>query len=446
MKLKLFDFVEETATLFEKRQSIYLEIQKQVEDQFARLMNEQKELVVSFSSRIKSKKSLKEKIIRNKYYLTYETPADTLKNLSDVLGITLECRFIRDEYELYKRLFHYFEKTDTAFYQSKECSDLYLNLSQKQPQQQRNGFIIYRIDGYIVHQQERINFELQIKSLVHRFWSEIEHQVVYKNNNFIFYDHFMKNILSSILDNLEVVDHQLESVYRQISSEDGTQSEIGFGENGFKLFIAKSINDLVTLKMKETMGFTTNFKHCSEILSQYIFIRHFLKDENPQYRMAEYIEHFNLLKTIPLNFEEELQLEVPFTHDNPFCSVMGKYWEEMLNADYEWHIFFYMLFITQPGDKLYDFTQFIEVIKNLIFASVWNENKDDVEIPKEEIEGIVARELIKIGKIDIIHEEKLFDVSLIVKKAVTRYKEGKLSTVLEIATFFNQQLLILFCK
>ena len=58
--------------------------------------------------------------------------------------------------------------------------DLCLNLAMPQPQLQRNGFTIYRIDGYYLFNGRKVNFELQIKSMVHSFWSEIEHQVVYK--------------------------------------------------------------------------------------------------------------------------------------------------------------------------------------------------------------------------------------------------------------------------
>ena len=38
---------------------------------------------------------------------------------------------------------------------------------------------------------EKVNFELQVKSLIHVFWSEIEHEIIYKNNNYMLMDGFM---------------------------------------------------------------------------------------------------------------------------------------------------------------------------------------------------------------------------------------------------------------
>jgi ppGpp synthetase/RelA/SpoT-type nucleotidyltranferase len=79
---------------------------------------------------------------------------------------------------------------------------------------------------------ERINFELQIKSLVHRFWSEIEHEVVYKNPDFVVYDKFMKNMLGAVRDNLDVVDRQLEIMYNEISNE-SRHAAIGMNQESF---------------------------------------------------------------------------------------------------------------------------------------------------------------------------------------------------------------------
>ncbi|MFV0479695.1 MAG: RelA/spoT family protein [Anaerorhabdus sp.] len=445
MKLELFDFIEKTAVLLQKNKDTYIEVEKELKSGF-RSIFEENDFLLSLSSRIKENESLKEKIIRNKYYLKFDSPEKVIDYLPDLIGITLECRFINDENNLYKTLFKHFKETDSDFYQCVTFPNFYLNLSQRQPQRQRNGFVIYRMDGYIVYQGKKINYELQIKSLVHRFWGEIEHQVVYKNNQFILYDHFMKNILSSILDNLEVVDHQLETVYQQISNDKATSDEIGMGENGFKLFIAKSINDLVTIKMNEVVGFSTNFKKCSSILSQYVYIKDFMRSESPQYRMAEYIEHFNVLKESEFDFTEQIMLEKAYDHENGFCKVLGEYWEKILNQDYEWHIFFIMVFIIQPGNNIQDFTQFVEVVHTLIFTSTWMnlELNPTLAEKKDELETILARCLVKIGKIDIIHEENLFMISTVFKSVVMDFNQNRSFSNIEFETLLEKQLLNLF--
>ena len=207
--------------------------------------------VVGFSSRIKSIGSLKEKMIRNKYYLQFSTGEEVLNFLPDLIGLTVECRFISDENRIYQAIRHHFSFVEGQEYaQCMLYPDLCLNLAMPQPQLQRNGFTIYRIDGYYLFNGRKVNFELQIKSMVHSFWSEIEHQVVYKNTQYVMFDSFMKDILASIRDNLDVVDHQLEIVYTQILNQN-KDKDIGMSERGFKMFMAKSISDLYAIKMIE---------------------------------------------------------------------------------------------------------------------------------------------------------------------------------------------------
>ena len=80
----------------------------------------------------------------------------------------------------------------------------------------KNGFSIYRIDGFYEKDNQKINFELQIKALVHAFWGEIEHKLVYKNTNYYVYDSFMKDLLASINAQLTITDRQLSIVYQQM--------------------------------------------------------------------------------------------------------------------------------------------------------------------------------------------------------------------------------------
>ncbi|SJZ89343.1 hypothetical protein [Anaerorhabdus furcosa] len=417
MRLELFDFIDEVSNLLELNQPTFQYVEHVLTDLFENLMKKEKgDVIVSISSRIKSKESLKEKLIRNKYYLEYETAEDAVNALPDLVGLTLECRFISDENNIFSELFHHFQQTSKGTYQCVANHDVYLNLNMPQPQLQRNGFTIYRIDGHMVFNQKKINFELQIKSLVHSFWSEVEHQVVYKNTQFVVYDSFVKNILASIRDNLEVVDRQLQIVYKQLIDQSQSDREIGMSEGGFKIFIAKAINDLVALKMNETVGFTTDFRKCSSVLSQYIYIKDFVSCEHPQYRMVEYFEHFNLLQIMDFDFSYPIYLENSYSHPDPFCNIIGQYWESIINIDFEWHVFFVMLFAIEPGNNIQDFSKFIEIIKNLIIPPSWYHEQfsqlGDVngQMCRDVFAEVVAKTMVKVGKIDIIHEDKLLNM------------------------------------
>ena len=62
----------------------------------------------------------------------------------DLVGLTIECRFIKDELSVYNRLVECFENHDETYYKcifNKKC----LNLKMPQPQVQRNGFPIIEL-------------------------------------------------------------------------------------------------------------------------------------------------------------------------------------------------------------------------------------------------------------------------------------------------------------
>lgn len=424
MRLQLFDLVDESTAMLEIKQPTFEYVEKKVVDLFKKILSSKDVDSIAFTSRIKSAKSLKEKMIRNKYYLECETPKDVFELLPDLIGVTVECRFITDENKIYQQLLEHFKHNPMGYAQCLDDENVYLNLNMPQPQTQRNGFTLYRIDGYYLFSGERVNFEFQIKALVHRFWSEIEHQVVYKNPHIIFNDRFMKSVLSSIHDNLEVVDHQLQIVYEQMLAQSAENTDFGMSEQGFKSFLAKSINDLYSIKMVDSLGFTTDFKKCSAILSQYIYIKDFINSENPHFRMIEYFEHFNLLKITPLDFTEPIYLEKDFHHSDPFCDELGKYWQSVLNIDYEWHVFFVMLFAVEPGSNLEDFHIFLEILRSLIIEKRWYEGVFSEcstlvsQMAKDALAQCVAECMIRCGRIDIIYEDKLIQVMQIFRKHV----------------------------
>lgn len=416
MRLELFDLIDDTVRLLDLNNPAYQYVDGSIKSCFEHLLEDTMDVVVGFSSRIKSIGSLKEKIIRNKYYLNFKSGEEVLDFLPDLIGLTVECRFISDENRVYNAISHQFEYTGPQSYaQCVLYPQLYLNLAMPQPQLQRNGFTIYRIDGYYLFNGKKVNFELQIKSLVHSFWSEIEHQVVYKNTQYVMFDGFMKDLLASIRDNLDVVDHQLQIVHTQILNQNKDQ-DIGMSERGFKMFMAKSISDLYSLKMIESIGFTTDFKKCSAVLSQYIYIKDFVQSDHPQQKMVDYFEHFNLLKISDLDFTEPIMLEKEFVHYDPFCDVLGRYWQNIINIDFEWHVFFVMLFAIQPGNNIQDFTMFVEVLKSLIVNRLWYQEKFEslgsviAQTIRDDLLRSVAEAMVEVGKIEIVHEDRLLQI------------------------------------
>ncbi|MEE8807080.1 MAG: hypothetical protein SOI44_01510 [Lactimicrobium sp.] len=428
MEMKLFEFIDDTINYYNLHKAGYEYVMGQLKQFCQILCQDDKDAVVALTSRIKAEDSLKEKLIRNQFYLQCKDGEDAIAHLSDLIGITIQCRFIRNENEIYQHLFRHFDQPETGYAHAKENENCWLNLRMPQPQYQRNGFTIYRLDGYYLFNGTKVNYELQIKSMVHNFWSDIEHQVVYKNPDFVVYDRFNKSMLGAIRDNLDVVDRQLEIMYNEISDE-SSRKQIGMDEKGFKVFTAQSINELVNRKMIESVGFTTDFKKCSAILAQYIYIRDFVNGTHNREMMVDYLEHLNYLAQSEIDFKQEIFLEKPYMSDDVFCSKLGTYWQSIMNTDFQWHIFFAMLFSIQPGNNFEDLDDFVHVIERLLVQPGWfagtfpKYSEREKKQAHDALLSVLAEGLISCGRVDIVHEDNLHKVMEIFRKFVNFCEE-----------------------
>ena len=185
MRLEIFEFIDETISIVDGMKDVLEESNRELEYFFRGLFFEH-DNILNISSRVKTTTSLKEKIFRNNFYLKYESPEELVANLSDLIGLRIECRFIEDEEDVYSKIVEEFNiPVEDGYYSSKENPNILLNLDDDQPQVQKNGFGIYKIDGKYIREDRIIRFELQIKSLVNVFWGEAEHKVLYKNYKYL---------------------------------------------------------------------------------------------------------------------------------------------------------------------------------------------------------------------------------------------------------------------
>ena len=416
MELDLFPFIEQTIELYDLHHAGFEYAENVLKNHFSILPGIPEGDVVGVFSRVKSRESLREKLLRNKFYLTCSEPIDALNALHDIVGITIECRFIRNEAEIYHRLFRDFsEPNDEGYAISLTNPDILLNLGMPQPQLQRNGFAIYRIDGKYRFNDLYIGFELQIKSLVHRFWSEIEHEVVYKNQEVVRNVRFMRKMLSSIRDSLDVVDHQLETVYTEMLME-SREAEIGMDERTFKTMLSSSLNELFIRKMKESVGFSTAFKNDSEILAQYIYIADFLMKDNSDIRMVEYLEKLNELQNQPIDLRVQLVSQPLQTTGNAFVDTMASYFVSRINVDFEWHAFFVILCLLQSGVVDEDIMRFTRVLESLLIQPTWFAKRfagwdgKEAEDARDFFRKALADGMVLSDSIHMIHEPYLLDL------------------------------------
>ena len=158
----------------------------------------------SIESRIKSRDSFEQKLSRNDYVNTWSLDKDIeknqeyiKKNLSDVIGFRISCYFKDDENRLYNKLL--------------DDGIEGVVLDRKTNTKQENGHEIYKIEGLF---KEECRFEIQIKSLVHNIWGEVEHKTIYKTRAFDCNIEDRKAITEGTYNILTATDTQLNALFK----------------------------------------------------------------------------------------------------------------------------------------------------------------------------------------------------------------------------------------
>ncbi|NLK44149.1 MAG: (p)ppGpp synthetase [Tissierellia bacterium] len=386
MKLELFDFIDETLDLIEERKesidNVASALEKFFTDSF--FINDH---FLNVSYRIKSPESLREKILRHNFYIKYMTPENLINNLSDLIGFRIECRFIEDEKKIYNDIVKLFKiELEDGYYTNPLNSNIMLDLKTKQPQKQKNGFEIYKIDGKYVKDHISVNFELQIKSLVNVFWGEIDHRILYKNYNYMLTEDFFRDIMSSIKDNLSMIDRQLMLVYNHLKGMDSSNSMTKKAQ--LQALLSKIIHDIYIVKLKRELGFVIDFKKSTDVIVDYIFMKDGLeKTDNYSVNFIRILNRLNEIGKSDISFNKYIDFERPLSFNDCFTRKVGNSILEIINKDFRWNLFFKIIFEIEGGNKAEDFEGFIIFIRYRFYESIKLvlEEKDLKEVEKDEI-------------------------------------------------------------
>ena len=262
--------------------------------------------VVSVTARTKGKDSLKEKIYRKNYFIKYQTGSELITNLSDGIGVRVTCLLSENEKELYEALKKVFSceriVSDRKYYF--EGTNRFGISYSKQPEQQVNGQPIYRVDGIIDSGLGVIPYELQIKSLVHCLWGEVEHSLFYKKYDYIISNSYYAQLMQSMDKELENIDGQIGALKSHLEQSDEDQS--------------KNVREIAAYLLS---------KSCKDILEKAI-------DCNIDLR-----EVYDVLVDLDFLFIEDTNQEIEklngLINKSHNCYRIGEYYGEIENASWE---------------------------------------------------------------------------------------------------------------
>ena len=363
MKLEIFEFIDKAVAMVDDMKDILEESNRELEyffrDKFLCYDN-----ILNISSRIKTKDSLKEKIFRNNFYLMYKTPEELVENLTDLIGLRIECRFIEDEDDVYSKVIkEFYIPAGNGYYHTEDNPYVQLNLDKKQPQVQKNGFRIYKIDGRYIRKDRTIKFELQIKSLVNVFWGEAEHKVLYKNYKYLLSENLFRDIMYSLKENLQMVDKQLMILYNHLKELD--EADIDKSKEQLETILSKIIYDIYSEKTKKEFGIVLDYRKSCDILVSYV-----LKQNESEGSMSYDSVYLKILSRLyklrekDLDLNEYIEFEREIHFEDEFSRKIGEAILEIINKDFKWNLFFKILFMIEPGSNAEEFEKFILFLRN----------------------------------------------------------------------------------
>ncbi|WP_138158993.1 GTP pyrophosphokinase [Peptoniphilus catoniae] len=374
MKIELFQFIDESVLTLRS----YNEILRQISNKIVSSLKDTLYTDDNFSNisyRIKSESSLKEKIIKNNFFLKYNDAESMIMNLSDLIGVRIECRFIKDEEEIYNLIKKKYNiNQGDGYYKNDLESPISLKLSDKQPQVQVNGFEIYKIDCRYQYGKNIFNFELQIKSMVNVFWGEIDHKILYKNYNYMLDESFFRDIMSTIKDSLYMIDRQLLLVFEHVSSLDA--SAVVSANKQIDQLLSKIIHDVYSNKVREELGFVFNFKHSTDIIVEFLQLTAAKKKElSYGENFVKMINRINDVSNSKLNLQENIKFESCTEFSDKFTKNIFKTIMYSTSRDLTWNLTLKIIIQmqnTDPNESIIDFLNFIRSKYSLLFIKMFD--------------------------------------------------------------------------
>lgn len=370
MNLEIFQHIDDVVELFEGKRDVYKLIAEEIKEYFDDHVFDQSKYTLNLIYRIKTVESIREKLLRNSYISKYKTDEEVLANFQDLIGFRIECKFIDDEkyvYELLKEVFT--ETEDGLYFWEPTMPKIKLKLGEEQPQKQKNGFDIYKIDGLFMLGKDHVRFELQIKALVNTFWGEIEHKIIYKNNSYLLADNFVVDLMTSIKKSLNMIDSQLYVLYKRFRRAEGVEFEKN-NARAIERFISKMVYDTFAALMRDQIGFAIDFKSSCDAVVRYLMEVNNAEDMEDYGRVMLNIFYIlNGLQDDAIRVDDQLEFERALYYEDTFSANILETVLRLVNINYKWHLFFLVLFNIERGDNVEDLESFISYYRNVILSN-----------------------------------------------------------------------------
>lgn len=216
-----------------------------------------------------------------------------------------------------------------------------------------------------------------------------------------------------------MIDKQLLTVLNHFESKKNKDS--GSRKKHLEEIVSKLIYDLFSRKMKDSINMIIDFKASCETIVRYTFFSEDNKSDSESTEiLINALNRLNQISDENIDFDSTLIFERKPAYNDLFSKTLGKYFENVLNTEFSWNLFFRILFTLEPLNNVGDFEKFLSFLKlNYTESKYINKQKellidtfnDNFNIIDEAIQLQVARTLISIDKIDIVYDYNIAEIN-----------------------------------
>ncbi|PFK70656.1 hypothetical protein COJ13_16205 [Bacillus cereus] len=275
MDERLSTFIENSKEYLKTKEDELKIFQGQIISSLEKILKENSEIKnYMLNGRVKKPDSLKEKIIRKINFLEDSGGDEKVfidELLDDIIGVRILCLLNEDEDKIYNILKDYFTeeltvagKTHLVKSNSNPPTPYLAYLYEEQPVPQKNGKGIYKLKlRFIPEEGNFLNIELQIKSLTHMFWGELDHMLFYKNYKYVLDNDLYSKMMSSVNGMLESLDNQLKDLKSHMSKNDKIKET--------KNMLTKTLYNSIHDDIKEIHKVELDLREVYTLLSQLFF-------------------------------------------------------------------------------------------------------------------------------------------------------------------------------
>lgn len=153
-------------------------------------------------SRLKSPRSIMEKLQRKGWPMTVEAAEE---HLMDIAGVRIICNYIDDIYRMADLLIR---QQDIELVTRKDY------IKNPKPNGYRSLHLVVRVPVFLSSHTESVPVEIQIRTIAMDFWASLEHQLRYKND--VEATAALKYRLKQCAEQSARLDAEMQSIYREM--------------------------------------------------------------------------------------------------------------------------------------------------------------------------------------------------------------------------------------